>query len=186
MKERDVRFLIKKGELQNEFDHERALQADRRLRILVKEDPSFKELRKELQELIVRYEKKYWSDESKVTEQQLHKSDLAEKIAEKERRFIHDRREIILSRLNKLDLKQKDLGVLLDHNKSYISELLNGIRSFSLTDLVVIHRLLKIELKDLFPTTIPFETQKKLRESIAKMSPNKVKLKEKDLELVAV
>ena len=100
-------------------------------------------------------------------------------------KWLRNRKEIILERLRKLDLKQQDLGKLLDHNKSYTSELLNGVRAFSSGDLILIHRLLGIKLKDLFLTTVPLATQKRVKASVAKILSKKVKLKEKDLVLVS-
>lgn len=93
------------------------------------------------------------------------------------------RKELILSKLESLNLKQQDLCNLLDHNKSYISELLNGIRSFSSVDLVIIHRLFKINLEDLLPTTIPLETQKRIQQSLANISSQHVRLNKNTLEL---
>lgn len=184
MKELDIKKLVKQGQLSDELDYERALAADRHLRLLVKEDPSFAKLRKALRDMIVSYEDFRWSDEEKVTDEQIRESDLAEKIVEQERKFIQRRREVILARLKKLDLKQQDLTALLDHNKSYISELLNGIRSFSSSDLILLHKLLDIDLKDLFLTTVPLETRKRVKESLARISSKKVRLKERELQLV--
>lgn len=124
------------------------------------------------------------SDEEKVSDAQISESEFAEKIVEQERKFILRRREIILTRLKKLGLKQQDLTTLLDHNKSYISELLNGIRAFSSSDLILLHKLLNIDLKDLFLTTIPLETRKRVKESLGRISSNRVRLKEKELQLV--
>lgn len=184
MKELDIKKLVKQGLLNNELDYERALSADRHLRLLVKEDSAFAKLRKALRGMIARYENIHWSDEEKVTDEQIRESDLAEKIVEQEQKFIQHRREVILARLRKLGLKQQDLTALLDHNKSYVSELLNGIRAFSSSDLILLHKLLGIDLKDLFLTTVPLETRKRVKESLARISSKKVRLKEKDLQLV--
>jgi transcriptional regulator with XRE-family HTH domain len=135
--------------------------------------------------MIARYEDIHWSDEEKVTDEQVRESDLAEKIVEQEQKFIQRRREVILARLKKLDLRQQDLTALLDHNKSYVSELLNGVRAFSSSDLILLHKLLDIDLKYLFLTTVPLETRRRVKESLAKISSKKVRLKEKSLQLVA-
>jgi transcriptional regulator with XRE-family HTH domain len=176
--------LVKQKALNNELEYERALSADKHLRLLVRKNPELTKLRKELRDRIVRYEKIHWSDEQKVKEKQIKESDLAEKIAQQERKFIHHRKGVIRARLKKLDLKQQDLATLLGHNKSYISELLNGIRSFSSADLILLHRLLNIDLKDLFLTTVALKTQKRVKESLAKISSKKIRLKGKDLQLV--
>src|SRR5690606_36470854 len=154
MKELDIKKLVRQGLLNNELDYERALSADRHLRLLAKKDPDVTKLRKMLRDMIARYEDTHWSDEEKVSKEKIKESDLAEKLVAQEQKFIQRRREIILERLRKLNLKQQDLTVLLDHNKSYISELLNGVRAFSSSDLILLHRLLGIDLKDLFLTTV--------------------------------
>jgi transcriptional regulator with XRE-family HTH domain len=183
MNSEDIRAMIRKGTLSNELELQKAIIADRKLRLLAKEDSSLKKVRSDLRKLNQTYEEANWADESKITDQQIEESDLAEKIAEAERQFVQRRKEMILSKLEKLNLKQQDLCTLLDHNKSYISELLNGIRSFSSGDLVIIHRLLKIDLEDLFPTTIPLETQKRIRQSLANISSQNIKLNKITFEL---
>jgi transcriptional regulator with XRE-family HTH domain len=182
----DIRTVLEKGVLSNELELQRALIADRKLRLLAKEDPSLKKLRNDLRGLIQAYEKANWSDVTKITDQQIEESDLAERIAEDERQFMQRRKALILSKLESLDLKQQDLCSLLDHNKSYVSELLNGIRSFSSGDLVIIHRLLKIDLEDLIPTTIPLEIQKRIKQSLASTSLQHVKLNKTTLELRSI
>lgn len=74
--------------IQNELEFERALIVERKLRILAKENPKYKSLRKKLRDLIEEYEKKNWSDASTITDKKLKDSDYAEFIAELERRFI--------------------------------------------------------------------------------------------------
>lgn len=182
MKERDIISLTKKGALATELEYETALSADRALRILAKSDSSLKELRMQLRALIAEYEKNHWSDVKKITEEQIAASDEIEKFAEYERRFIEQRKKLILVRLKKLKLSQSDFGILLGHHKSYISELLNGIRPFSQKDLILIHRLLKISLENLIFVLIPADTQKRIQEHVATLE--KVKLKKNDLELV--
>ena len=179
----DIQAILKRGSLSNELELQRAMIADRKLRLLVQEDSSLKKLRSDLRGLIQTYEEANWSDVDKISDQQIEESETAEKIAEAERLFIQQRKELILSKLESLSLKQQDLCSLLDHNKSYISELLNGIRSFSSGDLVIIHRLLKIDLEDLILTTIPLETQKRIKQSLANISSAHVTLNKNTLEL---
>lgn len=187
MSESDILMLIKKGVLSDELEYQRALSADRTLRLLAKDDPSLKGIRKQLRDLIAHYEKAHWSGENQVTDEQVKESDHLEEIAERERRFIQRRKEVILNRLKNLRLNQKDLGTLLNHNKSYTSELLNGIRAFSSKDLILIHRLLKIRLDDLFPTTVPLETERRVKSSIAKIKTTSkgLTLRETDLQLTS-
>ena len=83
-----------------------------------------------------------------------------------------------------MDLNQQDFGLILGHrSKSYISELMNGINSFSLKDLIIINRLLKIDLTDLVPTFIPHTEQVKIRASIEKLENPKLKLSKDDFVL---
>jgi len=89
----------------------------------------------------------------KITDKQIEESDIAELLVESERKFIQNRKETIKKRLKKYDMNQQDLGILLGHRKSYISELINGVSLFSLKDLVIIHRILRIKLSELIPTS---------------------------------
>lgn len=183
MKERDIISLVKNGQLGNEQEYEAALSADRTLRHLAKTDPSKAELRKQLRGLIAEYEKIHWSDVEKVTEDKIVKSDELEKFAEKERRFIDQRKKLICLRLDKLKLNQSDLGKLLGHHKSYISELVNGLRPFSQKDLILVHLLLKIPLDELIFVSVPVETRRRIQGQVVALE-KKIKLKN-DLELVA-
>ena len=141
----EISKLIKDGKIQNELDFERALIADRNLRVLSREDKSLKAVRKQLRDLIEQYEDQHWSADSKISDKKLHESDLAELIAEKERQFIQHRKEIIRKKLKSVNLTQQDFGKILGHrSKTYISELMNGISPFSMRDIIIINRLLKI------------------------------------------
>lgn len=186
MREPDIRALIKSRILLTETNYERALSADRSLRLLIKEEPLFISLRDELRNLIVKYESENWSDAEGISNEQLNESLAAENLVAAEQQFFLRRKEIILSRLIALGLIQKDLGTLLNHSKSYTSELLNGIRSFSLNDLILIHKLLKIDLKDLFPTLVPIEIQERVKASVSKISSKKVRLNISELKLVSI
>ena len=57
----DISELIENGEILNELDFERALIADRKLRVLAKENPKLKSVRKKLRDLIEAYENKNWN-----------------------------------------------------------------------------------------------------------------------------
>lgn len=181
----DILKLLETGKIQNELDFERALIADRKLRVLSKEDSKYKVIRKKLRDLIEDYENKNWSTNSKITDKKIRESDLAELIAEKERQFIQNRKELIRKKLKILNVSQQDLGELLGHrSKSYMSELMNGVSPFSLKDLIVINRLLKIGLTDLVPTFLPQSDQVKIRSSIQKLDNPKLKLSKDDFALV--
>ncbi|MGB0838119.1 MAG: helix-turn-helix domain-containing protein [Flavobacteriaceae bacterium] len=181
----DIREMIKAGIIKSELDFDLALIAERKLRVLAKENPEYKTLRKRLRDLIEVYENQNWAETSKIPEAKLHESDRSEFIAEKERLFVQRRKEIIRKKLKQLNLSQQDFGAILGHqNKSYISELINGLRPFSLKDLIVINRLFKIELTDLVPTFIGETEQIKIKSTIRKLNNPKLKLSKKDLELV--
>ena len=180
----DISEFIKAGEIKNELDFERALIIDRKLRVLSKENPEYKSLRIKLRNLIELYENQNWNTDSKISDKKLRESDIAELIAEKERLFIQKRKEIIRKKLKQLNLTQQDFGAILGHkNKSYISELMNGISPFTLKDLIVINRLLKIDLTDLVPTFLSQSDRIKIRTTIEKLENPKLKLSKDDFAL---
>lgn len=181
----DILQLIEIGKIQNELDFERALIADRKLRVLSKENPKFKSVRKKLRDLIEQYENQNWSPESKISDKKIRESDIAESIAEKERLFIQRRKELIRIKLKGLNLTQQDFGKILGHqSKSYMSELMNGVSPFSLKDLIVINRVLKIDLTDLVPTFLPQSERVKIRATIKKLDNPKLKLSKEDLAII--
>lgn len=170
-------------ELQNELDYERALIAERKLRILIKEQPKYKSLRKKLRDLIEKYEDKHWSSSSRISESKLNESDHATFIAENERIFIQKRKNLIKQKLKNAGLTQQDLGKILGHkSKTYMSELMNGISPFTINDLVIIHRLLKINLRYLVPTTLPQKEKIRIKYSLEKIGSTKIKLSSDDLD----
>jgi len=180
----DIEKVLKAGKLENELDYERALIADRKLRVLCKENSRLNPVRKHLRDLIANYEEINWSSSS-ITDVKSRVGDLAELIAEKERQFIHRRKELIKNKLKKNDLNQQDLMTLLGHkSKTYMSELMNGISPFTLNDLIVINRLLKIDLTDLIPTTISFRRRNQIQKSLKSIGNEKIKLSSQDFDLV--
>ncbi|MDN5212241.1 transcriptional regulator [Fulvivirgaceae bacterium BMA12] len=180
----DVKEILEIGKIQDELDFERALIADRRLRVLAQEDPKLKHVRKKLRDLIQDYENRNWSAKTKISENKLKENDLAEIIAEKERLFIERRKNLIRSKLKRLGLNQQELGLILGHeSKSYMSELRNGVSPFSLKDLVIINRLLKIDLIDLVPTFLSHAERTKIKASIKKLANPKLKLSKADFTL---
>ncbi len=180
----DIKTLLEIGKINNELDFERALIADRKLRVLSKDNPKYKTLRNKLKNLIEVYENENWSSSSRISEKKLRESDVAELIAEKERLFINKRKELIKIKLKQLNLKQQDFGIILGHSsKSYISELMNGITPFSLKDLIIINRLLKIDLTNLVPTFLPQTERVKIKSSIEKLENPKLKLSQNDFSL---
>lgn len=89
----------------------------------MKESPDLLPLRKKLRDLIKEYEDREWSDFDKLTDSKLTELENAEELVANEQQFVHQRKLTIRKRLKKYDLSQQDLGVILGHPKSYMSEL---------------------------------------------------------------
>jgi plasmid maintenance system antidote protein VapI len=169
----DAREIVKKGELTSELEMERAVRAKRLLRLMKNDQPGLELLIRALSDLIIDYESKHWSDVDLITDDQMRESDLAERQVDRERSFFKKRKELIVKKLKENELNQNDLSVILSHSKSYTSELLNGVRSFSLSDLVIIHKLFDIRLEDLICTEIPPEMEQKFDEAKQKAAMRK-------------
>jgi hypothetical protein len=152
----DINEIEKIERLENEYDLEKASLYERKLRLMIDENPDLKPLRKKLRDLIKDYEDREWSDFEKITESQVEESDKAEQMVKVEENFIHNRKHVIRKKLKAFDMTQQDLGLILGHPKSYMSELMNGVSQFSLKDLVIIHRVLGIKLPILVPTFLQF------------------------------
>jgi plasmid maintenance system antidote protein VapI len=167
--------------LENEYDLEKASLLERKLRLMIDDNPELKPIRKKLRDLIKEYEDRVWSDLDKVSDSQVKESDKAEEIVNYEQRFVHKRKESIRRKLKEFDATQQDLGVILGHPKSYMSELINGVSQFTLKDLVIIHRVLGISLNTLIPTYLQSETRIKVRESIKKLNKPKLGLGKTEL-----
>lgn len=183
----DIDKLLEKGVIDSELELEQAFSVDKKLRLLSKKDASFIIKRKKLRALIENYEKQNWSVVSNITDNTIRESDIAEEITEKERLFIARRKEVIRKKLKDFNLNQQELGLILGHSsKSYMSELMNGICPFSMRDLVIIHRILEIELKDLIPTTIPHQDRIQIKASIIKLKNTKVRLSKKALGEISI
>ncbi len=181
----DIGKLVENGSITNELDYERALIADRKLRLLSKENAHFKTLRQKLRDLIEQYENSEWNNVESVTNEKILESDKSERIAETERIFIDKRKQEIRKRLKELDLNQEDLALLLGHkSKSHMSELINGIKPFTLKDLIIINRLLNVEIKKLVPVYLTKEDQIKIKEAIRQLDKPKIRLSSDDLTLV--
>lgn len=183
----DIEKVLNSGKIRNELEYERALIADRKLRILCNQNTKLVPLRKNLRDLIEFYEKQHWSSESVISESRIKESDLAELIAEKERQFVQKRKRLIKRRLKESGLNQQQLMLLLGHkSKTYMSELMNGFSPFTLNDLIIINRLFKIDLVDLVPTTISQNQRAMIKKSIQEIGTNKIKLSAEDFNLTSV
>lgn len=177
----DIEAILKKGRLSNELDYERALVAERKLRLLAKEDAQFTTLRKQLRELLESYERSEWADADSIDDRQLIQSEKAEFIDDQERQFLETRKRTIRNRLKQLELTQENLGSILGHkSKTHMSELMNGIKPFTLKDLIIMHRLLKIEMSVLIPVFLSNSDQEKVKLAVSKLDKPKVKLEAND------
>ena len=177
----NIREIENIQKLDNEYDLQKALLLDRKLRLMCKEDTTLKPIHDKLFDLIQAYESKNWSDSESITDKQIEETETAEQLVEIERNFISQRKEIIRKQLKDYEINQTDLGLLLGHKKSYMSELINGVSQFSMKDLVIIHRILKIELSRLIPTYLQNETRERVRKSIQQLNKPKLRLSKKDL-----
>lgn len=177
----NIKEITEIEQLESEYDLQKALMFDRKLRLLVKEDKSLLPIHIKLIKLIHKYEEINWSDDTSITIEQVKEAEKAEKLVEVERKFVQNRKEIIRLKLKNYDMTQQDLGVLLGHNKSYMSELINGITQFSLKDLIIIHRVLNIKLQQLIPTYLRNETRRRVKQSIKKLNKPKLRLRQKGL-----
>lgn len=180
----DIEKLINEGLISNELDYERALVAERKLRLLAKESIHFKNLRSKLRDLIEKYENSEWINVDQIDDNKIIESDKYERIAELERIFIENRKLSIRKKLKELDLTQENLAAILGHkSKTHMSELINGIKPFTLKDLVIINRVLKIEIGLLIPVFLSKTDQIRLNEVAKILNKPKVKLNVEDLVL---
>lgn len=177
-----VNNILKIQQLTNELEFERATSIFLRIRKEAKEDPFLSEVRNHLKKLIKNYEGKYWYDEKQISEGQVKENDLAEKLVRDENAFIHKRKKLIRKKLKEFSLNQNDLARILGHHKGYMSELINGLRPFSKEDIIIVHRLLKIEFEDLIPPFIPQKRATQIKNVLKKLPASNAKLKKQDLE----
>jgi len=177
----NIREIENIQQLDNEYDLQKALLLDRKLRLMVKENADLKPIHDKLFRLIQDYEQKKWSDSENITDEQVEEADTAEQLIEIEQKFVTQRKIIIRKKLKNYDMTQTDLGVLLGHKKSYMSELINGVSQFSMKDLIIIHRVLHIELSKLIPTYLQNETREQIKSTIDRLNKPKLKLRKKDL-----
>jgi plasmid maintenance system antidote protein VapI len=169
--------------LENEYDLNKASLLERKLRLMINDNPKLAPIREKLRGLISDYEERIWSDDKNVTDALVDENDKAEFIVEIENRFVEKRKELIIKKLKEFDMNQQDLGILLGHPKSYMSELLNGVSQFSMKDLVVIHRIFGIKLEDLVPTYLQSSTRLRIHDSIMRLNKPKLKLRKADFAL---
>lgn len=161
--------------LRDELEYEKAASMYLQLRVLEKKDASYREIRCHLKDLIKVYEQGNWADEPSIADKQLVESDQAEAWIRAENEFHARRKEIIKQSLKEAGLNQNQLALLLGHGKSYMSELINGLRPFSKEDIVVLNRLFKIPFEELIPTFIRQERAAHIRRTLDSLENEKVK-----------
>ncbi len=132
-------------------------------------------------DLIYQYEAENRREENSVTEQQIEDSEKAEELIKREQNFIRVRKELIRRKLKEYDLNQQELGELLGHSKSQMSELIDDVSSFSIKDLVVIHRLFQISFDDLIPTFLDNEIREQITLNIQRLNKPKLKFSKENL-----
>ena len=164
-----LKTYLPSGGINNEL--ERAIVAHGKLLEPSNSDPQIDAVRREILALIVAYEKKHSDINLDVSVERILESDLAEVIVKKEEEFIKNRREVIKAGLKMFGLKQKDLSVLLDHKSvTYVSDLIRGRHPMSITDMLIISKVLKISMNELVPKTISHDVLKRLSASIKKLN----------------
>ena len=176
--------IIQKGSISNELELEQALIIERKLRLMAKQNPELAESRSQLRCIIKTYENLIWNKNAPISDEKIKESDRAENSAEKEREFLAKRKKLIKSKLKQHGLNQQDLGTILMHSKSYISELINGINPFTLKDLIIIHKLFNIKLENLIPTTLPEKESTRIKLSVLKINKPDLKMKKDELLLL--
>ncbi len=179
-----IQNIQRLNSLENELDLEKASSLFLKLRVLEKEDESYKPIRMHLRNLIKNYEKTNWTDEDSITDNQIKDSDLAEALVQAENYFYEKRKERIKTKLKDAGLTQNDLAKILGHRKSYMSELINGLRPFSKEDLIIINRLFKIKLEHLISTFIKQDRASHIKRTLESLSHNKIRLTKKDFDLM--
>jgi plasmid maintenance system antidote protein VapI len=177
----NIKEIVNINTLDNEYDLQKATLLERKLRLLVKENPELKPIRAKLRELIKSYEDRVWSDFNNIPDSKIYESDKAEEIISFEQRFINKRKEAIRKKLKEFDMTQQDLGVILEHPKSYMSELMNGVSQFTMKDIVIIHRVLGINLNTLIPTYLQSDTRAKIRAAIKKLNKPKLGFRKSEI-----
>ncbi len=177
----DIKEVTNIKRLENEYDLQKASLLERKLRLMIKENPELKPIREKLRNLIKCYEDKEWSEFERISDSKMEELNKAEEIVKSEQKFIERRKEVIRKKLKEFDMNQQDLGVILEHPKSYMSELINGVSQFTLKDLVIIHRVLGIKLNILIPTYLQSATLEKVSESITKLNKPKLGLRKNEL-----
>jgi antitoxin component HigA of HigAB toxin-antitoxin module len=157
MKKLDLNTALKVTELSSELELVQATALQNKLRWMIKDNPALLPVRKHLRSLILKYETAHWQNDNLVSEKQIVEHNKAEEVSSFETKFIRKRSELIKRTLKKYDLNQQNLADMLGHSKTYMSELINGVRPFAMNDLLILHKYFKIKLELLIPPFIKKE-----------------------------
>jgi transcriptional regulator with XRE-family HTH domain len=85
--------------------------------------------------------------------------------------FLKNRKNKIRQKLKAHGLTQENLAAILGHkSKTHMSELMNGVKPFTLRDLVIISRLLRINITELVPAFLSAEERERIRMVISQLS----------------
>ncbi len=180
MQKFELNNILKIKEISNEIELEKATSIFLILRKSKGDFPDYPGIMQHLQKLILEYEQEHWTDEKKITDEQIDGSDLAEAMQRAENEFNYKRKELIRSKLRGSGLNQNDLARILGHRKGYMSELMNGLRPFSKEDLVIINKLLNIDYTDLVPPFIKQEKANRIIKILNDIPKSKLKLNAED------
>lgn len=155
--------------IENEKEHQWALRVLRKLRGVEKGSEEY-QYREVLKALVLKYEKDHypygepefedWVESLQipgVVEKKLAEIQEAEQFVEQADKFEEHRIEVVRQFMQKKGLKQRDLVEILDRDKSYISQLLNGRKPFPLTVISKLHHFLGVPYEDLVPPPEAFE-----------------------------
>jgi len=186
MERLEIDNILKLDKLNNELEYEKAISIYGRLRWMAKEDSSLFSVKEHLKTLIKQYEESHWEDETKISTEQIRESDIAERIVSSESEFIQKRKELIREKLKENGITQQDLAKVLGHRPNYMSELMNGVRPFSRDDIIVLHRLFDLDLKDLVPPFLKTDVKNHIKQTLNELKNKKTKIKLRLIDLETI
>jgi hypothetical protein len=173
----NIESLVLKGRITSDFEYEKALTADRKLKLCLNENPQYKTLRYKLRDIIDNYESAKWSEVDKIDDDNPFENDETEYIEEQERLFLENRKKAIEKKIIECNVTLEDLASILGRkSKSYMLELMNGIKPFSLRDLIIINRVFNIQMDLLIPRFLSKHDEAEVEEAVKKLDNPKVKV----------
>lgn len=90
----DIKDIEKIEKLENEYDLQKASLLERKLRLMIKENPELKPIRNRLRDLINDYENNEWSDFENISDSKIEESNRAEEIIDSEQKFIKNAKRL--------------------------------------------------------------------------------------------